>query len=42
MNSSPVPSCLPEPLKRTAGFGVSVADLDIYVSREEEGAAKVR
>lgn len=34
MNSSPVPSCLHEPPKRTAGFGASVADLDIYVSRE--------
>ena len=34
VNSSPVPSCLNEPPKRTAGFGASVADLDIYVSRE--------
>ena len=37
VNSSPLPNCLPEPPKRTAscaGFGNSVADLDIYVSRE--------
>ena len=37
VNSSPLPNCLPEPPKRTAscaGFGNSVADRDIYVSRE--------
>lgn len=31
VNSSLLPNCLPEPPKRTAGFGNSVADLDIYV-----------
>ena len=41
VNSSPIPSCLPEPPKRTAGFGGSVVDLDIYVSRAWEGAAEV-
>lgn len=34
MNSSPVPSCLPEPPKSTAGYGAFVAEIDIYVSRE--------
>lgn len=34
VNSSPVPSCLPEPPKRTAGYGAFVAEIDIYVSRE--------
>ena len=34
MNSSPFPNCLPEPPKRPAGFGNSVADPDIDVSKK--------
>ena len=44
VNSSPLPNCLPEPPKRTAsraGFGKSVADRDIYVSRQWEGVFEV-
>lgn len=34
VNSSPLINCLPEPPKRLVGFGNSVADHDIYVSRK--------